>query len=96
MCQESSNVKYKHQVKIGSKFRKKARKLDKNIKEVLFKKLRDVANDPENAGKRLKYPYENKYSVRVTRRFRLIYSIPKYCQVKLENLQHRDVVYKNL
>ena len=95
MYEESSNIKYKHELRVKSRFNKRIRKLDKSIKEVLMRRLRDIANNPEKAGEQLKPPYKNKYSVRVTKKFRLIYSIPQYCQVELENIQHRETVYKN-
>ena len=85
---------YRHGLILTNRFVREARKLDKKYREILEKRLKDIANNPLAVGKRLRGPYRDKLSERLNRRFRIIFSIPRECEVLIEDLYHRDIAYR--
>ena len=86
-------MELKHELYWTGEFERDIKHLDENIKKRLEEKLVEIANNP-HIGKPLRGPFRGKYSVRIGK-YRLIYSIPRYCQVLAERFRQREVAYKS-
>jgi len=82
----------KHRVDLTKQFIKDSRKLNGKLKQILENRLKDIGNNPY-AGKRLKGPLKDKYSMRLNKRHRIIYSVPEHCIVLVERVLHRKIAY---
>ncbi len=87
-----NNREFKHKLDLTNKFVRDIKNLDKEHMRILEQKLAEIANNPR-IGKPLKGPLRGKYSERVTKKYRIIYSIPEYCRVLIERFYHREVAY---
>jgi len=83
----------KHRVDLSKQFIKDSRKLNGKLRQILESRLKDIGNNPY-AGKRLKGPLRDKYSIRLDKRHRIIYSIPEYCVVLIGRVLHRKIAYQ--
>jgi len=78
----------KHLILETKGFRKTLRMLRRDHLEVLISKLQDIAMD-SYIGKPLHGPYKGMREIKIGK-YRLIYSIPEYCGVRLERIIHRE------
>jgi len=84
---------YKHSLELSKAFLRTAKKLDKKHMDILERKLSEIANDPLGAGKRLKGPLKEILAVRLNKRYRVFYKIPRKCSVHVLNIYHRESAY---
>ena len=96
MFKKDINSELKHNLELRASFRKSAKKLNNLYKTLLIEKLKEIGNNPRKTGKKLKKPYDKKFSTRLTKKYRIIYSIPGYCKVCVEKLESRDKIYRLL
>ena len=80
----------KHQIQETRGIRKTLRNLHRDYLEVLASKIRNLADNPY-VGKPSHAPYKGLREVKIGK-YRLIYSIPGYCQVRLERIIHRETL----
>ncbi len=84
---------YKHKLLFSKAFKRAAKKLDGKYKKILIKRLEEIANDPQRAGKELKGPLKEIRASRLNKRYRIFYKIPEKCQIHLLNIHHRESAY---
>ncbi len=87
-------TKNKHHLIFSKAFNRVARKLEGKYKEILEKRLKEIANEPLTVGKELKGPFKEIRAARLNRRYRIFYKIPRECHVQLINIYHREIAYK--
>ncbi len=89
-----NNHEFNHELNLTNRFVRDIKNLKNNYRKILEQKLVEIANNPY-IGKPLRGPLRGKYSERVTKKYRIIYSIPERCRVLIERLYHRETAYAN-
>jgi len=85
---------FRHTVRPLKHFERKFRSLDKDAQERAQRRIAELAND-EVQGKALRGPLRDFYTMRIGK-YRIIYKIPKPCEIELYTIDHREAVYKRL
>jgi len=85
---------FKHTVRITKRFERELKSLDRNTRERALNIILELARG-EAQGKRLRGPLRDFYTIRVGR-YRIIYRIPRPCEIELYTIQHREAVYERL
>jgi len=84
----------KHTVRITKRFERRFKSLDGDTRERALKTIVELARG-EAQGKRLQGPLRDFYTIRVGR-YRIIYRIPRPCEIELYTIEHREAVYERL
>jgi len=85
---------FKHTVRILKRFERRLKPLDEDTRGRALNTIVELARG-EAQGKRLRGPLRDFYTIRVGR-YRIIYSIPRPCEIELYTIQHREAVYERL
>ncbi len=87
---------YKHKLLFSKAFKRITRKLEGKSREILMKRLEEIANNPERAGKELKGPLKGIRATRLNKHYRIFYKIPEKCQVYLINIYLKKLLTKRI
>lgn len=82
---------FKHELKITRKVIKSMKNIDKQIREEISTRLKELANGM-NYGVVLKGPWKGYKRIRV-RKYRVIYRIPQKCIIEVVYVGHGETVY---
>jgi len=85
---------FKHTVRIAKRFERELKSLDGDTRGRALNTIAELARG-EAQGKRLRGPLRDFYTIRVGR-YRIIYRIPRPCEIELYTIQHREAVYERL
>jgi len=83
--------KFKHTVIVANHFLRRLKSLDKISAKRVQSKIEELAKGYAK-GKALHGPYKGRLAVRVGR-YRIIYSMPKHCEIVLYSIEHRESAY---
>jgi len=84
----------KHTVRITKRFERRLKPLDRDTRGRALKTIAELARG-EAQGKRLRGPLRDFYTIRVGR-YRIIYRIPRPCEIELYTFEHGEAVYGQL